>query len=175
MFLVVGLNTLRDWKHKRYWRSQMSWGMKGLQKKMGQGTMMRKILKCWFIYRKDENTTKYGNKGTCSSNFNCLLKKKQKIQQKRKNFQKGFMLNEHGWENNSWIHCKCCKNNSHVHRRLPKRLDVVVYNKIMEKVMGHDLMGDVMPLYLFDTKRIKHNQLLIDNLKFGLSSHITWQ
>jgi hypothetical protein len=30
MFLVVRLNTLRDWKDKRYRRNQMSWGMKVL-------------------------------------------------------------------------------------------------------------------------------------------------
>jgi hypothetical protein len=45
----------------------------------------------------------------------------------------------------------------------------------MEKVMGLDLMGVIMPLYLCDTKRIKHNQLLINNLKFGLSSRVIRQ
>ncbi len=54
-----------------------------------------------------------------------------------------------------------------------KCFDVVVYNKIMEKVVGHDLLGVVMPSYLRDTKKIKHNQLLINNLKSKLSGHIT--
>jgi hypothetical protein len=44
-------------------------------------------------------------------------------------------------------------------------------NKIMEKVVRHDLLGVVMPSYLHDTKRIKHNQLLIDNFKSKLSGH----
>jgi RNase P protein component len=56
-----------------------------------------------------------------------------------------------------------------------KGFDVVVYNKIMEKVVGHDLLGVVMPSYLHDTKKIKHNQLLINNLKFKLSGHVTRQ
>jgi len=43
----------------------------------------------------------------------------------------------------------------------------------MEKVVGHDLLGVVMILYLRDIKRIKPNQLLIDNLKYGLSDHVT--
>ncbi len=54
-----------------------------------------------------------------------------------------------------------------------KDFDVVVQNKIMEKVVGHDLLGVVMILYLHDIKRIKPNQLLIDNLKYGLSDHVT--
>ncbi len=56
-----------------------------------------------------------------------------------------------------------------------KGFDVVMQNKIMEKVMSHNLLGVVMPLYLHDTKRIKHNQLLIDNLKSRLLGHITGQ
>jgi hypothetical protein len=54
-----------------------------------------------------------------------------------------------------------------------KGFDVVVQNKIMEKVVGHDLLGVVMVLYLHDTKRIKPNQLLINNLKYGVSNHVT--
>jgi hypothetical protein len=50
--------------------------------------MMRKILKCWFIYKKEKNKTRYGNKGIGSNKLNCLLKKKQDIQQKKRTFRK---------------------------------------------------------------------------------------
>jgi hypothetical protein len=73
-----------------------------------------------------------------------------------------------------------CRSITNVVRKITKSItsflkgfDVVVQNKTMEKVVGHDLLGVVMILYLRDTKRIKPNQLLIDNFKYGLSDHIT--
>jgi hypothetical protein len=56
-----------------------------------------------------------------------------------------------------------------------KRFDVAMQNKITEKVVKHDLLGVVMPSYLHDTKRKKHNQLLIDNFKSKLSGHVIRQ
>jgi hypothetical protein len=56
-----------------------------------------------------------------------------------------------------------------------KSFDVAMQNKIMEKVVKHYLLGAVMPSYLLDSKRIKHNQLLIDNFKSKLSGHVTGQ
>ncbi len=40
-----------------------------------------------------------------------------------------------------------------------KSFDVAMKNKIMEKVVRHDVLSVVMPSYLCDIKRIKHNQL----------------
>jgi hypothetical protein len=53
-----------------------------------------------------------------------------------------------------------------------KRFDVDSQNVIMEKVMGHELLDIVMPPYLHDVKKLKHNQQLIENFIFGLSNHV---
>ncbi len=44
--------------------------------------MMRKILKCGLIYKKDENTIEYENKGIGSNKFNHLLKKRHIVEKK---------------------------------------------------------------------------------------------
>jgi hypothetical protein len=44
---------------------------------------MRKILKCGLIYKKDENTIEYENKGIGSNKFNHLLKKRHIVEKKK--------------------------------------------------------------------------------------------
>lgn len=46
-----------------------------------------------------------------------------------------------------------------------KRFDVDSQNVIMEKVVDHELLDIVVPPYLHDVKKLKHNQQLIKNFK----------
>ncbi len=43
----------------------------------------------------------------------------------------------------------------------------------MEKVVSHDILVGSMPLYLHDTKKLKHNKQLVENLRFRLVGHLT--
>jgi hypothetical protein len=49
-----------------------------------------------------------------------------------------------------------------------KRFDVDSQNVIMEKVVDHELLDIVVPPYLHDVKKLKHNQQLIENFRFRL-------
>ncbi len=51
-----------------------------------------------------------------------------------------------------------------------KGYDVAKQQAIMQKVVCHELLIDVMPPYLQDVKRLKHKHQLLENFKFGLSS-----
>ncbi len=43
---------------------------------------------------------------------------------------------------------------------------------LWEKVVGHKLLDTIMPPYLHDVKRLKHNHQLIENFTSGLSNHV---
>jgi hypothetical protein len=53
-----------------------------------------------------------------------------------------------------------------------KGFDIATQNTIMEKVLSHDLIIAMLPFYLHDVKRLKHNQQLFDNFCYGSISHV---
>jgi hypothetical protein len=53
-----------------------------------------------------------------------------------------------------------------------KWFDVNSQNVIMEKVVGHKLVDTIVPPYLHNVKKLKHNHKLIENFKFELLNHV---
>ncbi len=53
-----------------------------------------------------------------------------------------------------------------------KGYDVAIQNTIMQKVVSHELVVEIVPPYLHDTKMLRHSQQVIENFKFGLNSHV---
>jgi hypothetical protein len=54
---------------------------------------------------------------------------------------------------------------------LLKGYNVEMQQNIMHKVVSRKLLVDVLPPYLQDVLRLKQTQQLLDNFKFGLTSH----
>jgi hypothetical protein len=48
-------------------------------------------------------------------------------------------------------------------------------NVVIEKLMGSDLLKDCVLKYLHDLRKIKQNQVIVDNFKSSLSNHLSGQ
>jgi hypothetical protein len=53
-----------------------------------------------------------------------------------------------------------------------KDFEHFILQTILEKFLGHALMKDVMPEYLNDLQSIKLHQMVLNNMKSGIASHL---
>jgi hypothetical protein len=47
-----------------------------------------------------------------------------------------------------------------------------VQHKIIETMFGHELMKPMLPIFLFNVVKTKQNNLIVEAMKFGVSTHI---
>ncbi len=53
--------------------------------------------------------------------------------------------------------------------------DIIAQHTIIEKVLSHDLLSDMLPFYLQDIKSLKQNKQLLENVHSGLIGHVISQ
>ncbi len=44
---------------------------------------------------------------------------------------------------------------------------------VIEKIFGHELMKPMLPIFLSNLVKTKQNNLIVEAMKFGVSTHIT--
>jgi hypothetical protein len=54
-----------------------------------------------------------------------------------------------------------------------KDFKLPVHNLVLKKTFGHLLLQGFLPDYLKDLQAVKHNQLILGNINFGMISHFT--
>ncbi len=125
--------------------------------------MMIKIMCCWLIGKKENITITFGNKTIrCDYKLNLSPNKSHVKHLKRWLLQNESKMHILWWWVEAFFIKPLVMMQDHISTFIAnfmKGFDGVMQNVIMEMVVSHDFLVDVVPPYLqYDIKTLKHNQ-----------------